>query len=143
VRQICTDPLLLGLFAACSLGLPQMTAADPGAIRELQGRCEYGNKAAGYPGPQNSFLFCRSVLVDLSGAVEFRDGNHRRVARYEGQFDGDTMSVESLDVPRKEIQSARGSCRIFRRDGEISTVTCVGIVHQHSYAANFVPHRDL
>ena len=129
-------PALAGLFLAVST-----TAWDDdggkGSV-ELRGACEYGAEAQRLADGSNVFLFCDAATIEQDGVLSFFDNGDRRV-RYMGDFDGSKMAIRELQLRDQPVKSARGTCTIYRREGRISTITCVGVVRNITYATNFVP----
>lgn len=118
-------------------------AAEPGTIR-LQGRCDYRPEIAPYVDERNGFAVCDTVVLTQGGegaAVEFLRESFGSSVRYEGAWSGDTMTIARVQPRDRPLEPAQGYCRVFYRDGAISTVTCVANTRQLAFAANFVTRR--
>jgi hypothetical protein len=59
--------------------------------------------------------------------------------RFIGAMEGDRMTVRSVASVRVAERPARGSCKIFRKEGRVSAVSCVAQAGARSFVANFLP----
>jgi hypothetical protein len=78
---------------------------------------------------------------DPSASVEFLRESFGSSVRYEGSWSGDTMTIARVQPRDRPLEPAQGYCRVFYREGAISTVTCVANTRQLAFAANFVTRR--
>ena len=116
---------------------------------ELEGRCEYGRKVEAYIDGRNGFAQCDTLTITQDGdraVFDFGRSWLGSTARYEVAAPGDVLASETTAITRVEVRNrpsepATGTCTIYRRDEQISTVTCVATARQLAFAANFVP-RD-
>ena len=105
---------------------------------ELHGSCRYGAEVQRRAGQPNVLMFCDEATIEPGAAVTFFDDGYRR-ARYAGDFDGSEMEIRELQLRNQPAKPARGTCTIYRRGAKILTITCIGVVRNVTYAANFIP----
>lgn len=114
-----------------------LTLAVEGDPALLQGRCAYSSSL---PAPELGELriFCDSVaIIDNGAAFEFRD--HRSGVRFQfaGSINDDSMTIRHLRLPKREDSAATGTCRIYRRNNDISAISCLARIGWRTYVANF------
>jgi hypothetical protein len=101
----------------------------------LQGACIYP-PSIGEPGGDRSFVQCDTVATD-AGGVEFRQSAWDARFRYEGTWQGGILRVTSLRPRTGKSTPARGTCRVYLTDKQISTISCLAVVNGRSWVANF------
>lgn len=104
------------------------------------GRCSYSEAV--------KELHDGTILVECSQLRASRDGRATYDFRYRGfgpgirfsgELRGDTLIVEEATLRNGERRDARGECRTFYANGEVSVVTCLVTAGSQHFAVNFVP----
>ncbi|MCJ2185435.1 hypothetical protein [Novosphingobium beihaiensis] len=125
---------------AASMGGGTDTAGD----LHLQGRCAYNAVVRAQRG-DTVLVTCDTVDIDLSadaGSVVYsRRSWDVTMLRVEGEWEGDSMTVRHMVLRNGTSDDAKGMCRIFRREGRVSVVSCLAKMGTRSYAANFETSR--
>jgi hypothetical protein len=84
---------------------------------------------------------CNRVVTDGDG-VEFRDRNwNARMARFSGEWDGDRLTVRSVRLRTGAAIEARGLCRTYYANEEVSVIACTAVSGGRSWIGNFKVSR--
>jgi hypothetical protein len=125
---------LLPLIALAQAAFGSAPAAS------YDGQCIYP-PGLGSPRPGELWVICSEVATDADG-VDFRDrGFDRSMLRFSGEWGGDRLTVRSVTPRTGGPVEARGLCRTYYVDGEVSVIACTAVSGSRSWAGNFKVSR--
>lgn len=109
-------------------------------VASYDGQCTYP-AGRGEPRPGEMWVTCSRLVADAEG-VDFRDrGWDRSMLRFAGEWDGDRLTVRSV-VPRTGGPvEARGLCRTYYADEEVSVIACAARSGGRLWIGNFKVSR--
>lgn len=109
-------------------------AAAPAA--SYDGQCIYP-PGLGEPRPGEVRVTCSRVVLD-AGGVDFIDRAwNRRMLRFSGQWEGDRLTVRSVTPRSGSTVEARGLCRTYYAEEEVSVIACTAVSGGRSWIGNF------
>lgn len=113
-------------------------AAAPAA--SYDGQCMYP-PGLGEPQPGEVRVTCSRVIL-AENAVDFVDRAwNRRMLRFSGQWEGDRLTVSSVTARSGSTVEARGLCRTFRADEQVSVIACTAVSGSRTWIGNFKVSR--
>lgn len=115
-------------------------AADP---TTLKGRCTYPDTLPAIEAGELR-IFCNAVAITTGeGAddrlISFSRSSSGATFGFAGTGAGDRITVRHMILQRGAMAAKTGTCRIFRKNTEISAISCVAKVGARTYVANFKP----
>ena len=120
-------PLTLALYLAASF-----STASPAA---LHGECIYPPRVAEAL-PDAIQILCDHVEVSPQG-VDFRQGEWDAHSRFFGSWQGNILTVTSIQPRNERRIEAKGTCRIDYANNRISLVSCNAFGGGRGWLANF------
>ena len=139
-----------GIAAVTALFAASQALADDGiGAGVIEGQCEYSSNALKLLDGANGFAACDEMAVSRNAgkaSFDFRKQGFGSMVRYGGKLSGDTLAIRRIQLRNRQPEVASGTCTVYWRDvfggdRRVSTVTCVAMVGQITYAANFVASR--
>ncbi len=119
-------PLLA--FAASAFAAPTPAGYD--------GQCFYP-PGLGDPAPLEVRVTCDHVSTDANG-MEFSDTNwDARMLRFSGEWQDERLTVTSVTQRNGQVFEARGLCRIYRTNEEVSVIACTAVNGARTWIGNF------
>ncbi|WP_162627595.1 hypothetical protein [Erythrobacter sp. KY5] len=111
-----------------------------------EGQCFYADRYAPLLAEGVFFVDCDSVRIERAGdnvVFRFIDTGRRFAVEFRTQPEGERWKILETRQQDRRWRPAIGMCELFRRDGEISVVTCVTMRGVVRYAANFEVGRGV
>ena len=125
-------------FSALLLLAQVAFGAAPGA--SYDGQCIYP-PGLGEPRGDEVRVTCNRVNVDGAG-VDFVDRSwNRRMLRFSGQWEGDRLTVRSVTPRDGRMVEARGLCRTYYANEEVSVIACTAVSGGRTWLGNFKVSR--
>lgn len=107
----------------------------------FSGRCAYADRYAELLGRGYVFAPCDTVEIERNATgrstIHFRGASLGPDYLFSGGMAGDAMDVSELSIRAQEAVPVTGQCKLFRRDGIVSVVTCVVRDKRTTFVANF------
>ena len=126
-------------MALSSLLFLAQAAFTPAPGVSYDGQCIY---PPGLGEPRGELrVTCTRVVTDADG-VEFRNRSIGvRMARFSGAWNGDRLTVRSVRLRTGSSFEARGMCRVYHANEQVSVIACTAVSSGRSYIANFMVSR--
>ncbi|MGX7896257.1 hypothetical protein [Tsuneonella sp. HG222] len=117
------------------LALATSAFADP-PPSAFDGRCFYP-PGLGDPVPLEVRTTCNRVVTGPQGVDFLQTAWDARMLSFSGRWEEDRLVVETVTERSGRSYEARGLCRIYRADEEVSVIACTAVQGARSWIGNF------
>lgn len=114
-------------------------SADALPLGSHDGACLYPEVLRERAAP-SELVTCNRVEV-AGNYVAFGLRSWQSQVRFNGSFEGDRMTVDSVTLANGRSIAARGTCEVAYTDGAFSTLSCTAQSNRGAMLANFVRSR--
>ena len=101
----------------------------------LHGECIYPQRIVD-AAANDTLLLCDAARADRQG-IEFRQSQWNAGTRFFGEWHGDQLKVTSMQGRTGDPFEARGQCRLYFANEDVSMISCTAIGAGRGWVANF------